>query len=705
MSDQQQCLASRLADVRVSMRTDLTFTRQTNRDGVSYIVHHPVTFQNHRLSAEDYLVLSQMRTSRTLKDVFTRLIAQNLLAADQEEEFYRFVVHLNQLQLLRLPISDGAQLHAKFVENKRKHRAQTAKSFLFLRIPLFEPMSFLDRTLVFARPMFSKTALCVWVAAMAFCISLVIHRWNQFSDPLGTMLATSNFLVLWGLLLGLKVVHEFGHAYACRVYGAKVPEMGAFFLMGSPCAYMDASDSWNLTSRRERLTVAMGGMYFESWLAMAGVLIWSMTEPSLLNSIAQYTVVLSTVITIGFNINPLMKYDGYYALSDLLGRPLLREDARFEFMRLVKRVLFGLHVETQTETTFERTWLIVFGLACSVYRLLIAISIATVLGMFIPVLGSLVLVAYVGSTLIKLAKNGLVYLRTSPEVAECRTRAWVASGMALAALVTATLLVPVPGNMRAQGVVVPETQMVAYATSPGFLAHSEISNGASVATGAVLCRLTNPDVERAVVEGEAAVRDLELQLTGQLTAADRASVVTQQRLRQARQSLAEAIRTKERLTILAPVQGVVSGAEGLRLHGRYVRAGEPIAQVGSGKWLVSSLVDEETFSDLHPDIGDDVKLTVVATRDAALSGRIVEIRRMASERIEQPQLTQLGGGDVPVTQELIAQKPYIELRIEIDSRGEQLKHGQRALVRFGTVGSSLATVGVRGLHRLFNQMR
>lgn len=702
MSDPQS-LTTRLSDVQVRVRADLKYTRQVNRDGVSYIVHHPVTFQNHRLSSEDYLILSQLRDSRTLSQSFDQLVKRGLLAPSQEEDFYRYVVHLNQLHLLRLPMSDANQLHDRFVEKTHKQRVQTAKSFLFFRLPLFQPMAFLDRTIGYARPLFSKGAAVVWLVSLLFCVSLIVRRWADFGDPLGTMLATNNFVILWVLLLGLKVIHEFGHAYACRNFGAKVPEMGAFFLMGSPCAYVDASDSWNLAARRHRLIVAMGGMYFESWFAMAAVVVWSMTEPSLINSIAQYVVVLSTVITIGFNANPLMKYDGYYALTDILGRPLLREDASFEFTRIVKRLLFGLRIETRSDSFTERFWLISFGLACSVYRLMIAVSIATVLGMFMPMLGSVVLIAYLGSTVVKLVKSGIEYLRTSEEIADRRPRAWAACSVALVAIISTSMLAPMPGGTRVEGVVAPENEFVAYATVPGFLRNANVVNGSRVTDGAILCALRNEDIDKQVESARAAVRDLELQLIAELSANNRASVLTQQEISRARESLAKAIALQQQLTIEAPAQGVVSKSESLEQTGRYIKPGEPLARIGSGDCGVTTLLDEETFSDAQPKVGDPVRVRISGT-NRVLTGTIAGVRTAASDEITVPQLTHLGGGDIPVSEEQIAQRPYVQIHIRVDPNAADLRHGQRALVRLSSAGCSIATVCLRNVRRLFDQL-
>ena len=165
----------------------------------------------------------------------------------------------------------------------------------------------------------------------------------------------SNVPILWTLLVGLKTFHELGHAYACKRFGGTVPEMGAMIMMGTPCAYVDASSSWSFPKRWHRMIVALAGMYFESMLAMVALVVWLCTDTGQLHSAAQYAIVLSTVVTIGFNANPLMRYDGYFILCDLLNFPNLHRDAKASSSSFIKWILYGIESKPVSENRFLRS--------------------------------------------------------------------------------------------------------------------------------------------------------------------------------------------------------------------------------------------------------------------------------------------------------------------------------------------------------------
>ena len=113
-------------------------------------------------------------------------------------------------------------------------------------------------------------------------------------------------------MTALKVWHELGHAYACKISGGVVPDMGAFFMVGLPMAYVDVSSSWSFASQRRRMLVGLGGMYFESIAAAIAVFVWAATGPGIANSAAHFVVLMASLVTVIFNANPLMRYDGYY---------------------------------------------------------------------------------------------------------------------------------------------------------------------------------------------------------------------------------------------------------------------------------------------------------------------------------------------------------------------------------------------------------
>ena len=161
----------------------------------------------------------------------------------------------------------------------------------------------------------------------------------------------SNLPILWLALVGLKALHEFGHAYACRRFGGAVPEMGVVFIVLTPCAYVDASSSWKF-DRRSRVAVAMAGMYVEILIAGIFALVWAGTQPGLLHDVALNVVILASVSTVFLNINPLMKFDGYYIFSDLMSVFNLQERAYKTLKGWIGFVLLG---QARQEDDYSRS--------------------------------------------------------------------------------------------------------------------------------------------------------------------------------------------------------------------------------------------------------------------------------------------------------------------------------------------------------------
>lgn len=699
-------LSDRLKDVLVGMRDDLHVSRHSMADGTAYVVHHPVTFQSHRLSADDYLVFCHLDGKRTLGEVFDVLVSKGILDEHQPDAFYNFVIHMNSMGVLNLPITDGKHLHQKYVERKEMMAKGGINKYLFFRIPLFNSDQFLDRTKQIFAPMFTRTAVLIWLVAMMASIGVVIANWSRFSDPLGSLLATENLVMMWGLLLGLKVVHEFGHAYACKYFGGRVPEMGAYFMMLSPCAYVDASSSWSFPSRTNRIIVAMAGMYFESIASMCALAVWCFTSPGPVNSAAQLAIVLSTVVTIGFNVNPLMKYDGYFALSDVLGLPHLQQDSIGEFQGAMKKVLFGIDYQSVATTKNGRTAYQAFGFASIAYRVLIMVAIGMTLATFFPAIAPFAVIFMFGSMIVKSVVKLIVFLKDSEELIGRRSRAtMVTAGLAgLAALGIASL--PIPGATRAPAIVVSENQQIIHAPGPGFLQVTPVENGNAVEVGQVICRLTDQALAVSMERDRQQVNELEVELLNALNQKDPRVGLIRERLKQAQERFGTSSRMLNELVVRTPVAGIVGSADNLDVPGRFVQQGEPLAMVSSGVWQIEALLDEDSLADMNPQLNDSVSVRLRHRNTGVYNGRILAIEPVGSDRIEQEQLWQQSGGLIPVMPDNgRAQTPYFSVRIAIeDGNLDSLRSGMSAFVRMGrngTIGSSL----IRNATRFFGQLR
>lgn len=179
-----------------------------------------------------------------------------------------------------------------------------------------------------------------------------------------------------------KVLHELAHATACRCMGAACREIGVLLLCGTPCLYCDVSESWRIISRRRRAVVMLAGIYVEAIVASIAAWVWITADPSFAKILALHVVMVCGISTIAFNINPLMRYDGYFVLSDLLNVTNLRSKAAEAWQQTIIRPLTGQRTPWSLETPLSsprlhRFFLIFYHASASVYRYVIVVGLTS----------------------------------------------------------------------------------------------------------------------------------------------------------------------------------------------------------------------------------------------------------------------------------------------------------------------------------------
>ncbi len=647
MSQPMQNLAAQLADVRVGVRPELEVSRHVFGGEPAYVVLDPVSFQSHRFSEHDYQVFVAIHDRQKLGSLFAELVAREVVDGDQEEEFYGFILSLTQRGLLNLPLSDGGRLFKRFEEKRQAKRKNRLMSSLFLRVPLVKPDRFLNRTVHLVRPLFTRTAFAVWCLALLASLAVVFSRWDEVTSPLASILAVGNIPVLWTLLVVLKVIHELGHAYACKRFGGKVPEMGAFFILLTPCAYVDASASWGFPSRWHRVIVALAGMYFESIAAMFALALWVATPPGTLHDAAHYAVVLSTIVTIAFNANPLMRYDGYYVLSDALGIPNLRAEADRCLRSWASRLLYGVKRRGTGRGKLHGAGLAAFGVAGSLYKIVLLLGISLVIAQKLPLVGFGVAGLYVLQTVKQSGLSLTNYLRFSEELADRRRRAVGVTALCAAASLMAVCLLPMPAGVEAVGVVTRQEELTVRAGAPGFVREVLVESGDAVSADDVLCRLENIDIEAEAqrlaaqsaalgVEWKRAV--FEDRTAAAQTEAQRAEVLEDQKV------VEEQLR---RLSVRSPRRGEVTGIDETRV-GMFLGKGDPIAVVGAGPWTVRTLLTSEEMVDARLAVDSEVRLRLIGVPGEVIEGRVLKVAAQGRKKVDQEELTHLAGGEIAV---------------------------------------------------------
>ena len=699
-------LAEKLGEVRASIRPNLDISRHIFSGVPMYVLRDPVTAQTHRFSVEDYQLLISIDQSRTLKDSLSLLVKNQRLGEDQAEDFFKFVVHLHQLGLLSLPLGDGTALYKRYRSRLDASKKGTLLKLLFLKLPLLKPDKWLGNTLKWACPLFTKQAFFIWLFCLVISGVVLFANWREFVSPLGTMLAIGNLPILWFLLVTLKAFHELGHAYACKRFGGSVPEMGVILMMGTPCAYVDASTSWSFPNRWHRMFVAMAGMYFESIAAMGALLIWLMTDTGHIHSAAQYAIVLSTVVTVGFNANPLMRYDGYFILSDILNIPNLHRDAKAATTARIKSLLFGIPAPETTDSRLKQFAMSVFGLLCMLYQLTVMLGIATLMLLAAPVVGPLAALLVSGIPAIRFVIKNIDYIFKSQELVSVRRRAIVVSGSLLAMIVAGLALIPIPGRLQVKGVVHRLDEHSIRAEVDGFLVSQLASEGSEIACSQALFRLDNRELRIRRAELVSQSEQLHVQLQSEIGKQAMKAEQLRLQLSSANEELANVDTQIKQLDIVAQASGELSLPPDAPQIGKFVRKGEPLGQLSHGPWIVRSQLTAEQWTNISKHLDTRVYVRLMGMPRETFSGRIVRSMPVGSKKIEEVALTQLGGGDIAVSPEMFASESFFEVLIELDIPDEaQPRLGMTGVVNLSGETHTMGQFLLQKSMRLLNQIR
>ena len=210
-----------------------------------------------------------------------------------------------------------------------------------------------------------------------------------------------------------------GHAAACKAMGGRSTEIGILMIAAVlPLPYCDATTAWRFPETWRRVLVSLAGMMVELFIASAAAMVWVSTDAGTLHAVAYRTMLLAGVTTIFFNINPLLRYDGYYILSDLLGIPNLAAKSRELWIYLVERFAYGLHgLRPPVVRGAGEVWLLaIYGVLSVPYRVFITISILLMIMTRYAELGVALAIIFGIAWLIWPLLKGVGYLASSPKL-------------------------------------------------------------------------------------------------------------------------------------------------------------------------------------------------------------------------------------------------------------------------------------------------
>lgn len=571
----------RVADLRARLRSSTQISRQHYRGERWYVVRDPAGNQYHRLSSAAYRFVGLLDGSRTVSEAWDT--AGGVLADDAptQPEVVQILSQLHAANLLEADITADAGVLLRRHKQMMKRRVQgRLMNVLFPRIPLWDLDKFLVRWMPVMRIFLSKFGAILWLTMIIAGVAALVPEWPRLKTAAGNAIEPGNWPWLWATFCIIKLIHELGHAFSCRRFGGEVHELGIMFLVFVPAPYVDASSAWSLPSKWQRMFVGMGGMIFELFVAAICAFIWKYTDPTtLVSKLAYNTMFIASVTTLLFNANPLLRYDGYYILSDLLEIPNLRQKSMEYSMGLLKRHVFRIKSPIPLPPPGQRVWLFLYAVSSGIYRVFVGVMIILVVSNQVPVLGILMAMGGVITWLVVPVAKVLNYLLLQPELHRKRGRAIVFSAAVAAALVVLIGLIKFPMRFETSAYVEPEAKQTRRARTPGFVESILVKDGEHVRKGQTLLVCSDKELETRIKKTQADIDMLsaQIQMTRVMDQGDRNAKEIERRARQ--RDLEMYNRQFADLTVQAPFDGYVVAPMLHELAGKFLHQGEDILTV------------------------------------------------------------------------------------------------------------------------------
>ncbi len=557
------------------MRPDLTAQQQRYQGQIYWVIKEPVGLHYFRFQEEEYAILKMLDGETSLDEI--KVEFENLFPPQKitVEELGNFVgtLHRNGLVIAQVA-GQGEQLKKRRGEKKRREFMGAFSNILAVRFKGIDPDHLLEWLYPKVRWFYSVPARIVCAILALSALLLVLVQFDNFHTKLPTFhqfFEAKNWIYLGVTLAITKVIHEFGHGLTCKHFGGECHEMGVMFLVLTPCLYCNVSDSWMLPNKWHRAAIGAAGMYVEIVIASICTFLWWFSEPGLLHQLALSTMFVCSVSTVMFNANPLLRYDGYYILADLMEIPNLRQKATSILNRKLGAWCLGLEEPDDpflpqrnqmffalyTVAAAIYRWLILFGILWFLYQLFEPYGLKVIS----QVLAVFSLVSLVAMPLWKVGKFFYV-----PGRLDKVKRKNV--NITLGILVTVALLVlflPLPYHILCTLEIKPRDADRVHVVVGGVLEVIAVKPGDEVKTGAVLGQLSNTELalEIADIEGRIAQQnarwktlhteqfELQNELAGQqLPEVEKSLVALGEQLK-------EKERDRARLQFVAPSDGTV----------------------------------------------------------------------------------------------------------------------------------------------------
>jgi putative peptide zinc metalloprotease protein len=696
----------RVSQLRPRLRSHIRIHRHVYRGERWYVVEDRISRRTHRFGPEAHLILGLMNGQRAMQEIWDAAAQRLGDGVPTQDEVIQLLSQLHTAELMQCEVSpDIDDLLARATRTAQRTRLAKFLSPLSVKIPLLDPDRLLERTLPWYRGLFGRWGAALWIAVVGVGLFRAVQHWNELTlDISDHVLSPENLFVMLFVFPLLKAAHEFGHACAVKAWGGEVHEMGVMLLVLMPVPYVDASAANAFPGKLRRMLVGSAGMAVELFLASIALFLWLEVQPGVLRAVLFNVMLIAGVSTVLFNANPLLRFDGYYILADLLEMPNLRQRAQQHLTAFAQRRLLGIRTVSNETGTREQAWLVFFQIASFVYRMTITIGIALfvatqyfVVGV---ILGIWALVSGILMPFLKLAG----FIAFSPRLRRNRVRAGLVSVGVVAMVSVLLFVVPFPSWTNAQGVIWLPDQLAVRGGSDGFVSRVVVAPGSVVSRGQPLVEATDPMLPMRIQVLEGQRNELEARYQSERGERLVRAQMTADQLQSLAAELKRAHERAGELVMRSPADGVFAAATASDLPGRFVKKGETIGYVIPEATLLARVLVPQNSVDLVRGANRRVSVRLAEDVGSSIEAKVAREVPRASNRLPSLALARSGGGEVALDPQAAHEPKALQSYFEFELMLPYTKAvglGGRVYVRFDHEPEPLGHQAWRSVRQLF----
>lgn len=732
---------SAMRPLKLRCRPDLVAKKHKYHGRVYWVLKEPVGLNYFRFHEEEYAILQMLdgKTSlQAIKEEFQRQFAPQRITLQDLQQF------VGMLHRSGLVISDasgqGRQLRRRGDQKKKRELIGKLSNVFALRFRGIDPERMLNFLIPFTWWLF--TPLCVLCVALfgLSALMLVGLEYQEFRAKLPTFeqfFAADKWIYLGATMAAVKILHEFGHGLSCKKFGGECHEMGLMFLVFTPCLYCNVSDSWMLPNKWHRVFIGAAGMYVELILASIATWIWWFSTDGMINFLCLSVMFICSVSTVMFNGNPLLRFDGYYILMDILEIPNLRQKSTEILKRWFQQYCLGLELQDNPFLPHRNQfWFALYTIAAVVYRWIVVFSIIIFLNNVLEpyglkALGRLIAISGLAGMIVQPIWQTIKFFRTPGRASKMKRKRVIGTVIGGAALVGLICFLPLPFHVDCALEIQPRNPAQVFAMVPGHLVSWHKRPGDFVSRGETIAKLESPELRLQQVKTEGDLLQAEarleaLQLSQSYDPQALALLQVNHEVVASRRQLAEKANERAKMLVVqSPADGVViqppskpdqKGAGGEEQLPGW--SGNPFAPVneeavfapsdllclvGRPDHMEAVLVVDQADIDLVK-VGHKVDMKVESARLHTLPGEIGLISRMDMKSAPENLATQSGGGvdtEMDPSGRLRPMSTSYQARVPLDDVEVPLRVGYRGYAKVYVGWKSVGWRFYRFLARTF----